>query len=132
MIRQPFANAADSGPAAMIVDHIGMRHVALHHRPDRILRPDDPHLPAVRDAPLGQLVPFAGQRLVGGIRDLARKPETSWRIAIRARISLHEDAVEYGVFGVINPVLLGKVLPADPDVHATHRNVPQRTGSSPD
>ena len=44
---------------------------------------------------------------------------------MRAGVALHEDAVEYRVFRIVDPVLVGKVFAADADVDAAHRNVAQ-------
>ena len=76
-----------------------------------------PTLMAVLDAAAG-----SGRRrrtaaaCSGAVGDLARQAEAARRVAVRAGVALHEDAVEDRVLRVVDPVLLGEVLAADAEV----------------
>ena len=84
------------------------------------------------DAKLDEVVAVAGQGLARRVGHLAGQAESAGRIAVRAGVALHEDAVEDGVLGVVDPVLVGEVRARHAKVHAAHRHVAQRTGGTAD
>ena len=63
-----------------------------------------------------------------GVGDLAGQAAAARRITLRAGITLHKDTMENGVAGKVDPVLIGKVSPADAEVHAAHRDMMQPVG----
>src|SRR5206468_10663181 len=102
--------------------------VDLIRGPDRILGLEDSDFVAVLDAAADESVAIAGQRLIGRVGDLTGQPESARRVAERAGVALDEDAMEDGVLGVINPMLLGEVLTADSEIDAADRDAAQSTG----
>src|SRR5207302_6794896 len=82
------------------------------------------------DAAADQGVAIAGERLMFGVRDLAGQAEAARWIAMRAGVALHEDAMEDGVLGIVNPVFFGQVGPADADMDAADRDEAQIFGGS--
>src|ERR1700694_2054469 len=105
----------------MVVHYVSVRKITLHGGPYRVVLIEDPHAVAVVNAALNQGVTVARQRLVFRIGDLAGQAESTGRVTMRARISLHEDAMENSVFRIIYPVLFGKILTADSQVHTADR-----------
>ena len=109
----------------MIVDHISVRQIALRRGPDRIFRLEKSDFVAVLDTAPDQGFALARQRLVLGIGDLTGQAESAVRIAMRAGIALHENAMEHRVLGIVDPMLLREILAAHAQMHTAHRNMLQ-------
>lgn len=107
----------------VVVEHVGVGQIDLGRRPNRIVRPDHAHLPAVGNAPVDQGRSIAWQRLLGRIGNLTSQAKAARRIAVGTGVPLDEDAVEDRVFGIVDPVLFGQVFPPDPQMDTPHRNV---------
>src|SRR5262249_51046174 len=93
-LAEPFTQTRHGRSPAVIVDHIRIGQIALRRREDRIVGAEDAYLATVIDAAADEVVAFARQGLVRRVSDLAGQAEAARRIAVRAGIALHEDAVE--------------------------------------
>ena len=107
----------------MVVNDVGIRHVNFISNPYRIVSIDDADLDAFSYAALDQFFALAGQRFVFGIRNFASQSKSPGRIAVRAGVSLDKNAVENGIFGVVNPVFVGLISAPYAEVDAAHRNM---------
>src|SRR4051794_36477793 len=119
------------GPV-MIVDYIGHRHIDLISGPDRISRLEEPNPVTVFDTTLDQSIPIAGEWLGLGIGDLAGQSKAAGGITVRTGVPLHENPMKNRILGIVDPMLLGQVLPSHTDVDATYRDVPEARCRLPD
>ena len=125
VLRQPFTDDRDILRPSVIVNDVRKWHI--HHVAQTM--GSSSRMKPTRIASLMQSLirssPSHGQRLLRAVRDFAGESETAGGVAMRARVALHEDAVEDGIFRIINPVFIADVLAADADVDAFHRRMPQ-------
>src|SRR5947209_2605089 len=75
-----------------------------------------------------EFLTIAGKGLERPIGNLAGQPEPAGRVTVGACVSLDEDAMEYRILGIVNPVLFGQVLTADANIHTPHRSEAQPGG----
>jgi hypothetical protein len=80
-------------------------------------------LPAIVDATLNQRLAITGQRLIArAISDLTGQAKSTGRVAVRAGVALNEGTMEYCILGIVDPVLVGKLLTPNTQMNATNRN----------
>src|SRR4051812_25102576 len=95
--------------------------------PNWIVLAEKANAATVVNAPLNERIAVTRQRLViRVIRNLARQTKAARRIAVWTGVALDKNTMEHGVFGIVNPMLLRKLLATDPDMHAANRNIAQR------
>ncbi len=115
----------------MVVEHVRVRHVDLVRHQDLVVGREHADLDAIGDAQVDQFLSIHRQRFVRRVRDLAGDAEAAGRIAMRAGIALHEDAMKDRLFRIVDPVLLRQVGPGDTDVDAANRDMPQSARRRP-
>src|SRR5581483_1013336 len=127
-LAEPAPDAFDVRGSRMVIHDVRVRQIELVRHPYGIFRTYQPDAPAVVDAPLDQRIAVDGKRLRRRVGDLAGESEAARRIAVGARVPLHEDAMEDGVLRIVDPVLLRDPLAPDAEVDAADGDVAERRG----